>query len=119
MRLVPVDVERRTQEIGRELFRRCRDRHVKFSLNRWLDERFMTFAMRDEERKTQLFRLVDTLPALQTSRQVGVHLREYLGVPDWIGSALAGFTEQNVRRLARGFIAATDLEEAERAIDQL
>ena len=48
MGFVPVDVERRTQEIGRELFRRCRDAPVKFSLNRWLDERFMTVVMRDE-----------------------------------------------------------------------
>ncbi len=115
----PADVEQRTQEIGRELFRRCRDARVPFSLNRWLDERFMAFAMRDETRKTQLFRLVDTLPALRTSRQIGDHLHEYLGLPAWLGTTLAGFTRQNVRRLARGFIAGGDLEETERVLRKL
>ena len=119
MGFVPVDVERRTQQIGRELFRRCRDASIPFSLNRWFDERFMTFALRDDAVKAQLFRLVDTMPALQTSRQIGSHLHEYLNIPLWIGRAAAGFTKFNVRRLARGFIAATDLAEAERAIHDL
>ena len=44
MRILPVDVEQRTQEIGRELFRRARDAQIPFSLNRWLDERFVTVA---------------------------------------------------------------------------
>jgi len=119
MRFGSFDVEQRTQEIGRDLFRRVRDAHVPFSLNRWLDERFMSVAMRDEARKTQLFRLVDTLPALQSSRQVGTHLQEYLTVPGWLGSTLAGFTEKSVRRLARGFIAATTIEEAKQAVEQM
>jgi RHH-type proline utilization regulon transcriptional repressor/proline dehydrogenase/delta 1-pyrroline-5-carboxylate dehydrogenase len=67
---------------------------------------------------------VDTLPALQSSRQVNTHLQEYLRLPHWpsdgwLGSTLAGVTRFNVRRLARGFIAATDLEEAERAVLEL
>jgi RHH-type proline utilization regulon transcriptional repressor/proline dehydrogenase/delta 1-pyrroline-5-carboxylate dehydrogenase len=119
MHVGTVDVERRTQEIGRELFRRCREANVPFSLNRWLDERFMAFAMREETRKTQLFRLVDTLPALPTSRQIAAHLHEYLGLPGWLGVALAGFTKQNVRRLARGFIAGSDFGETERVIRKL
>ncbi len=119
MHVGPVDVERRTQEIGRELFRRCRDARVPFSLNRWLDEQFMAFAMRDETRKTQLFRLVDTLPALRTSRQIGDHLHEYLGLPAWLGTLAGPLTRWNVRRLARGFIAGGDLEETQRVIRKL
>src|SRR5438093_6266249 len=92
MRIPPVDVEQRTQEIGRELFRRARDAQIPFSLNRWLDERFMTVAMRDEARKTHLFRLVDTLPALQSSRQVNAHVREYLRLPHWPRDGWLGST---------------------------
>jgi RHH-type proline utilization regulon transcriptional repressor/proline dehydrogenase/delta 1-pyrroline-5-carboxylate dehydrogenase len=119
MRYGNFDVERRTQEIGRELFRRVRDARTPFSLNRWLDERFMSFAMRDEARKTQLFRLVDVLPALRSSRQVAAHLEEYLGLPAWLGATLAGVTEKGVQRMARGFIAATNIEEAKRAVEEL
>jgi RHH-type proline utilization regulon transcriptional repressor/proline dehydrogenase/delta 1-pyrroline-5-carboxylate dehydrogenase len=119
MRYASVDVEQRTQEIGRELFRRVRDTPIAFSLNRWLDERFMRIAMRNETRRTQLFRLVDTLPMLSSARQVGRHLQEYLGVPEWIGTPAAQLTEWGVRRMARGFIAATDFAEARQAVAQL
>src|ERR1043166_18760 len=124
MRLGSIDVERRTQEIGRELFRRAREGRVNFSLNRWLDERLMAVAMHDEARKTQLFRLVDTLPALQSSQQINAHLREYLRLPHWprdgwIGETVASLTEKGVRRLARGFIAATTIEEAEQVIGEM
>ena len=119
MRIGNFDVERRTQQIGRDLFRRVRGAPVPFSLNRWLDEQFMFVAMRDEARKTQLFRLVDALPALRSARQVGVHLEEYLGLPARLGAALAGITEASVRRMARGFIAATTMEEAERVVLEL
>src|ERR1044071_960106 len=119
MRFIPVDVEQSTHEIRGELFPPCRDAHVKFSLNRWLDEKFMAISMRDEAVKSQLFRLVDALPALQSSPQVNAHLQQYLTqVADrlappvrtlvdhwprngWLGNALASFTEANVRRLAR------------------
>src|ERR1044071_6145487 len=130
MRFAAADVERRAQEIGRELFRRTRDAQIPFSLNRWLDERFMTVAMHDEAVKGQLFRLVDALPALRSSGQVNRHLREYLSTVSGrlappvrtavellpndgrLGSTVAGLTRSNVRRIARGFIAATTLEEA-------
>lgn len=39
----------------------------------------MDWAMRDEHFKTQLFRFVDVLPALASSREIARHLKEYLG----------------------------------------
>jgi RHH-type proline utilization regulon transcriptional repressor/proline dehydrogenase/delta 1-pyrroline-5-carboxylate dehydrogenase len=39
----------------------------------------MEWAMRDEHFKTQLFRFVDVLPMLNSSREVARHLQEYLG----------------------------------------
>lgn len=39
----------------------------------------MDWAMRDERFKTQLFRFVDVLPMLTSSREVTRHLEEYLG----------------------------------------
>lgn len=39
----------------------------------------MEWAMRDEQFKTQLFRFVDVLPTLTSSREITRHLNEYLG----------------------------------------
>ena len=82
MRFGSFDVERRTQEIGRDLFRRVRDARVPFSLNRWLDERFMSIAMRDEAVKAQLFRLVDTMPVLTSSSDAAnlAKMPSYFGI---------------------------------------
>src|SRR5947209_1303297 len=71
-------VASRTVEIGREIFSRLQgQRHPLFSA-RWLDDQMMRLTMRDEALKVQLFRLVDTLPALKTDAAVARHLREYL-----------------------------------------
>src|SRR6266403_959163 len=39
----------------------------------------MEWAMRDPHFKTQLFRFVDVLPALNSSAEISRHLKEYLG----------------------------------------
>jgi len=42
--------ERRTQETGSDLFRLAREAHVGFSVNRWLDERFMSVTLHSTRR---------------------------------------------------------------------
>src|SRR5919202_4161741 len=103
----------------------------------WWDERLMEWGMGDEAVKLQLFRFVDVLPLLRTPGSVARHLREYFGeagdrLPGW-GSAglrwlprrgvldrlLAATARRSAERLARKFIAGSDVPEALRAIARL
>src|SRR5437867_1029380 len=128
------DLESRTQEIGRDLFARARRAEKSSPSDGLLDRMLMKWGMRDEQLKAQLFRFIDVLPVLSTPRQINSHLREYLGtvrdrlppgaglalkmLPDdgWLVSRAAALTRSNTRRMARRFIAATDLPEAIRAV---
>ncbi|HXE55719.1 MAG TPA: L-glutamate gamma-semialdehyde dehydrogenase [Tepidisphaeraceae bacterium] len=130
-------LEARTQEIGREIFRRVRAAEHSIFSPGWWDERLMGFAMRDPDVKVQLFRLVDTLPALKTNRDVTRHLREYFQTVqsrlpavlrravNWIpedgavGGLVAKAARFNATRLARRFIAGTDVDETLATIEQL
>ena len=118
-------LESRTREIGQALLRHARsDRRGGDS---WLQKRAMQLGMSDERVKTQLFRFVDALPALTSSREVNSHLRQYLGpvagrLPGltgraihWIprdgllGRGVAGVAQLGARTMARRFIAASDV----------
>src|SRR5687768_6893147 len=122
-------LESRTTHLGHEIFARARKSRSK---DRWLDRQMMELAMRDEQVKAQLFRLVDVLPVLKTPQQVTGHLDEYLsqakdqlpwiaqeairwwGIPrkGLLGRALSAATLAGTRRMARRFIAAADHDEA-------
>ena len=128
--------ETRTQEIGRRIFALARRSRADDS-GGWLDRIVMQMGMRDERLKARMFQFVDVLPALHSPRQINQVLRQYLEpvhdrfpwplgaairhIPDdgFLGGQLANLTEWNVRRLARRFIGATDVDEARRAIDRL
>ena len=122
-------VQTRTQEIGREILAQAREQGPSILSPRWWDERLMGLSLRDEAVKVQLFRLVDTLPALRTDRAVARHLREYLRAVDghvwpplqrsmeWIPeggltqSLVARAARFNATRLAHRFIAGTTVEQ--------
>jgi RHH-type proline utilization regulon transcriptional repressor/proline dehydrogenase/delta 1-pyrroline-5-carboxylate dehydrogenase len=127
------DVEDLTRRIGLDLFARVAlDRPVPFG-PAWWDERLMGLTMGDEAVKLQLFRFVDVLPQLETPADVVRHLREYFGearghVPAWIPLALrflpasgllAAFVRWSARRLARKFIAGSNVPEAVEAVERL
>ena len=119
----------RTCQIGREIFSRLAEDRPTPASARWWDDRLMALTMRDESVKVQLFRLVDTLPALQTAPAITRHLREYLQsvgprlpmalrkAVDWLprdgiaGRLVAGAARFNATRLARRFIAGTTVDE--------
>jgi RHH-type proline utilization regulon transcriptional repressor/proline dehydrogenase/delta 1-pyrroline-5-carboxylate dehydrogenase len=130
------DPDARAIEIGREIFERVRKARHSGDGSRW--ERFlMDVGMRDEQVKASLFRFIDVLPVLATPQQINAHLREYLmpvrhrlpgpagmALPwlpqsGWLGEKIAAFTRENTRRMARRFIAATDLPEAMQALQTL
>lgn len=131
------DVETLTQTYGREIFARLnRATTVPFSPS-WWDERLMEWSMGDEAVKLQLFRFVDVLPLLHSPETITRHLREYFGearehLPSWmtlglrwlpsrglLGRLLAKTAYHSAERLARKFIAGSNLEEALDAIAEL
>jgi RHH-type transcriptional regulator, proline utilization regulon repressor / proline dehydrogenase / delta 1-pyrroline-5-carboxylate dehydrogenase len=131
------DVECLTRTYGREIFSRLdRQGPVLFS-PAWWDEHLMGLTMRDPAVKVQLFRFIDVLPLLHSAPEINRHLREYFQeasahLPAWAraglrwmprdglaGRLLARTARSNAQRLARRFIAGSNLNEALRAIARL
>jgi RHH-type proline utilization regulon transcriptional repressor/proline dehydrogenase/delta 1-pyrroline-5-carboxylate dehydrogenase len=128
------EVEQLTQSFGREIFARLGHATVVPFGPSWWDERLMEWSMGDEAVKLQLFRFVDVLPLLQTPETIVRHLREYFGqarehLPGWLqfalrwlpnrgilGRLLAATAYRSAERLARKFIAGSNLNEALDAI---
>ena len=122
-------VERRTNEIGRELFDRM-GRGPRPWQRAWWEARFIGATLDDPLVRVQLFRFIDALPALHTDQAVRRHLAEYLAeagdrVPWWLrlaielappGSAregwLAGAARSSAGVMARKFIAGATPAEA-------
>jgi RHH-type proline utilization regulon transcriptional repressor/proline dehydrogenase/delta 1-pyrroline-5-carboxylate dehydrogenase len=124
------DVESLTHSYGREIFARLnRAGPVPFSPS-WWDDRLMEWSMGDEAVKLQLFRFVDVLPLLRSPETITRHLREYFGearenLPGWLtfglrwlpshgllGRLLASTAYRSAERLARKFIAGSNVSEA-------
>jgi RHH-type proline utilization regulon transcriptional repressor/proline dehydrogenase/delta 1-pyrroline-5-carboxylate dehydrogenase len=131
------NLERRILTLGQEIFARIREHAGSASPLQWLDDVVMNVILADEQVKAQLFRFVDVLPALKSSREISRHLHEYLDgsgehlppllrrairwMPQdgWAAPLIAQATNFNVRRLARKFIAAENLAEAVEAVGKM
>jgi RHH-type proline utilization regulon transcriptional repressor/proline dehydrogenase/delta 1-pyrroline-5-carboxylate dehydrogenase len=126
-------IKDRIFQIGNEIFARVRALSAFPSPLARIDDAFMNLAMRDEVVKSQLFRFVDVLPTLGTSAAVAGHLREYLGpiaarlslplrlalIDGPFSPLIAAAANFNVRRMARKFIAAPDLDRTVKAITRM
>jgi RHH-type transcriptional regulator, proline utilization regulon repressor / proline dehydrogenase / delta 1-pyrroline-5-carboxylate dehydrogenase len=131
------ELESLTHDYGREIFARLhRSGPLPFT-PAWLDERLMGWTMADPAVKVQLFRFIDCLPLLRSPADITRHLREYFGeagpsVPRWIhrglrwlpehgrlGQLLAKTASWSAERMARRFIAGSNLEETLRAVARL
>ena len=136
--LSPEDAaEAATQEIGRKLWRRLEHRTASIFERRWWDDRILAWAMADESVKVQMFRFIDVLPTLRTRESITRHLQEYfeevqnhlpsaarlalfVSQPDSIlGRALAITARSNSLRMARRFIAGTEVDEVLQAVAKL
>jgi len=122
-------LERRTQEIGRELFDRV-GRGPSVLDRAWWDDRMMNLTLGDPEVKVQLFRFIDAMPALRTTESIRRHLAEYLSeawprVPWWLRLAvrlappdtlrarmLADLSRFGATHMAHRFIAGATPDEA-------
>jgi RHH-type proline utilization regulon transcriptional repressor/proline dehydrogenase/delta 1-pyrroline-5-carboxylate dehydrogenase len=116
-------VERRTQEIGRELLREA---HKERSGSIW-SEKLIAWSLEDEGFKTELFRFVDVFPVLKSAESVHQHLVEYLQQPGLkppaavnlalkagglLKGTLAATVEGQIRSMAGRFIAGATLADA-------
>src|SRR4051794_4006502 len=86
-------LERRTEEIGRELFDRM-GRGPSLFDRAWWDDRLMDLTLGEPAVKVQLFRFIDAMPALRSTEDVRRHLSEYLSeagdhVPRWLRLAVS------------------------------
>ncbi len=122
-------LDRRTREIGRELFDRI-GRERRPWRRSWWDDRFMALTLDDPLVRVQLFRFIDALPALKDAGSIRRHLAEYLdeagdAVPWWLDLALNLAPEGATRSewlaaaartaagvMARKFIAGATPDEA-------
>ncbi|MDH4101116.1 MAG: proline dehydrogenase family protein, partial [Nitrospirota bacterium] len=123
----------RIREVGLEIFEEIR-RDVPTPLNMaWWQNRLLHWCMQHPKFKTELFRFVDELPSLRTDEQIASHLREHFAGTDddfpeslrWLTSSVSpdsltahvvgGVTRYNVSQLARQFIGAASIKEAEPA----
>jgi RHH-type proline utilization regulon transcriptional repressor/proline dehydrogenase/delta 1-pyrroline-5-carboxylate dehydrogenase len=128
------DLDARTKDFGREIFARL-DRQGPVLFTRpWLEDKLMGLGMHDPALKVQLFRFVDTLPYLKEDTEVSRHLREYLGeagdqLPRWVRRGMAWIPQRgllsqllawqarsNAERMARKFIAGSNVAEAVQAV---
>jgi len=74
--------EAKTQEIAKQLLAATQENRSFFaSLRdqmRW-DDKLLAWAMSNPGLRVQLFRFIDTLPALHSKAEIAAHLQEYLG----------------------------------------
>ncbi|MBD2777947.1 L-glutamate gamma-semialdehyde dehydrogenase [Iningainema tapete] len=74
--------ETKTQEIARQLLTATQENRSFFSSlrdqMRW-DDKLLAWAMSNPGLRVQLFRFIDTLPALHSKPEIASHLQEYLG----------------------------------------
>ena len=130
--VTPEAIEAKTQAIGRYVWDHLSRRQPSIFERRWWDERILGAAMADESLKVQMFRFVDVLPRLKTHREVTRHLQEYfqevkehlpwavemvrfgvehLSPESVLSRALAYNARANATRMAKRFIAGTNVGE--------
>ena len=131
------ELERLTVAYGQELFARVGRQEPLLFTPAWWDQRLMDWTMGDEAVKLQLFRFIDVLPLLHEPGEINRHLREYFEeagehLPNWARTGLrwmprngwaarvlARMARGNAQRLARRFIAGSNVDEALAAIHRL
>jgi len=80
-----MSLEARTQALGQALLAATRPGHSLWAQMRkqwqW-DEKLLAWAMEHPGLRTQLFRLIDTLPTLTSAGEISRHMQEYLDQPE-------------------------------------
>ena len=132
--------EAKTQDIAKELLQATREKRSFFAQMQdqmRLDDKLLGWTMSNPGLRVQLFRFIDSLPALKTKAEIARHLQEYLGVAQVeLPSALKGilnYTQADsmpaqvaattvstaVETLAKKYIAGENIQQAVRNIEKL
>ncbi|MFB2771821.1 L-glutamate gamma-semialdehyde dehydrogenase [Pelatocladus sp. BLCC-F211] len=132
--------EAKTQEIAKILLGATQENRNFFSAlrdqMRW-DDKMLAWAMSNPGLRVQLFRFIDTLPALHSKSEIAAHLQEYLGDesvelptalkgmlnfanPDSMPGQVAATTVSTaVETLAHKYIAGENLKQVLKTIERL
>lgn len=129
--------EEEIQNVGRQIFRRMGEETPSIFRKDWWSGKVLEWCMRNPAFKVQMFRFVDVLPSLTSSRQVGEHVREYFSQPgvelssalQWVMGSLttssltswlaAHQIRKNVEEMAQRFIVGATPEEAVRRLREI
>jgi RHH-type transcriptional regulator, proline utilization regulon repressor / proline dehydrogenase / delta 1-pyrroline-5-carboxylate dehydrogenase len=132
--------EAKTQEIAQKLIETTRNKSNLFGKMRdsmRLDEKVLDWAMSNPGLRVQMFRFIDTIPALQSKTEIARHLQQYMSAEEVeLPSALKGilnFSEPDsfpaqtaavtitkaVETLAYKYIAGENITEVIKTIDRL
>ncbi len=119
--------EARIHEIGRDMLARARGGKAGMLSGKFWSDKLMSWSMKDQAFKVQLFRFVDAYPTLTTSEMVHEHLTDYLTQPGVTLPAgfdlglkaggiakglLASTMSSQIKGMAGKFIAGTDARSA-------
>ncbi|MBD1925477.1 L-glutamate gamma-semialdehyde dehydrogenase [Trichocoleus sp. FACHB-90] len=132
--------ELKTQEIAKQLLAATRENKSFFAQMRdqmrW-DDKLLAWAMASPGLRVQLFRFIDTLPALRSKPEVARHLQEYLGdesvelptalkgmlnfaSPDSMPGTVAATTVNTaVETLAHKYIAGENIKQVIKTVESL
>ncbi|OCQ91379.1 L-glutamate gamma-semialdehyde dehydrogenase [Nostoc sp. MBR 210] len=132
--------EPKTQEIAKQLLTATQEnRSFLASLRdqmRW-DDKLLAWAMSNPGLRVQLFRFIDTLPALRSKPEIAAHLQEYLGDetvelpaalkgmlnfanPDSMPGQVAATTVSTaVETLAHKYIAGENIKQVIKTVERL
>ncbi len=132
--------EAKTQEIAKQLLSATGENRSLFSALRDQmrpDDKLLAWAMSNPGLRVQLFRFIDTLPALRSNAEIAAHLQEYLGDesvelpaalkgmlnfanPDSVPGKVAATTvSKSVETLAHRYIAGESIKQALKSIERL
>jgi RHH-type proline utilization regulon transcriptional repressor/proline dehydrogenase/delta 1-pyrroline-5-carboxylate dehydrogenase len=122
------ELQSRIHAKGEEILKRMESQSKVslFSKDFWYGS-IMDWSMKNEAFKTQMFRFVDVLPALNSGQDVAKHLKEYfaesgeelpsvfnvgLGLGSLAPSLMAGAIRKNVTQMAKMFITGENPDES-------
>jgi len=116
------EIERRVQEIGRDLLERSLAAEPTPASSEWWAQQAGEWATQDDDLKVRLFRLVDCMPMLDDPASLDRHVREYIDdtvverLPQSLRMALQATRSSLLAPLASRAIRAAVLTQARRFI---